>query len=180
MGKVKKVYSLIEDILAGLFLIVGLCLIVFEVIMRYIFNSPTTWTTEVSTVMVTWGILLGLSVALRDKHHICVDLFYVIVPKSLRKVIDYFAGVIGILFCLFYTIGGTMIVLQTWRTGQLSMETGVPMWIYYMVIPFSGLLLTVRFIGQLNEVRKERMSIHQGDHHLGLGKESLDEYRNAF
>lgn len=179
MGKRNKVYSLIEDILAGLFLIGGLSLIMFEVIMRYIFNSPTTWTTEVSTVMVTWGILLGISVALRDKHHICVDLLYVIVSKPLRKAIDYFAGVIGVLFCVFYIIGGIIIVLQTWQTGQLSMETGMPMWIYYIVIPISGLLLMIRFIDQLNEIRKERTNIHEVIYQ-SPEKEDSDEYGNAF
>ena len=179
MGKKNKVYSLIEDIAAGLFLTGGLCLIAFEVVMRYIFNSPTIWGTEVSTVMVTWGILLGLSVALRDKHHICVDLLYVIVPKPLRKAIDYFAGIIGVLFSLFYTIGGVMIVLQTWRTGQLSMETGVPMWIYYTVIPISGSLLIIRFIGQLHEVWKKRDNTHEVIY-LTPGKENSDEYGNAF
>ncbi|WP_017437653.1 TRAP transporter small permease [Saccharococcus caldoxylosilyticus] len=178
MKKNRKLYSLFEDMFAGLFLLSGLSLILFEVIMRYVFNSPTTWTTEVSTVMVAWGILIGLSVALRDKHHICVDILYVIFPHYIRRTIDYFANLVGIIFCMFYIWSGFTIILQTIETGQLSMETGIPLWIYYLVIPVSGVLFMIRFIDQFNEVRKSKNKKDEMIH-LNPRKENADEYSNA-
>ncbi|MCL6558960.1 MAG: TRAP transporter small permease subunit [Firmicutes bacterium] len=39
-----------------------------------------------------WGILLGLSVALRDGHHIKVDMLYNILPVKVKKWVSVFSN----------------------------------------------------------------------------------------
>ncbi len=179
MRKFVKVYALFEDILSGIFLISGLALIFYEVIMRYVFNSPTTWIAEISSVMVTWGILFGLTVALRDKHHICVDLLYTLFPKAFQRLIDYFANAVGIVFCTIITWGGITLVQNTIATGQKSMDTGIALWVYYLAIPISGILLVVRFIENVIVVWKSSKSsiIVEKIH---VDEEESNEYSNAF
>ncbi|WP_066074615.1 TRAP transporter small permease [Neobacillus soli] len=178
MNKWNKRYSLFEDIFSGVFLIGGLALIFYEVIMRYIFNSPTTWITEISAVMVTWGILLGMSVALRDKHHISVDILYTLLPQFLQRKIDYFANIIGVIFCLFFTWGGIELIKNAFESGQTSMDTGIPLGFYYFVIPISGILFMVRFIGNIYEVWSSRKETGV-ERKLNL-EEDQNEYSSAF
>ncbi|WP_110928450.1 TRAP transporter small permease [Bacillus massiliglaciei] len=179
MKKWKKTYSLFEDLLSGFFLLSGLALIFYEVIMRYIFNSPSTWITEVSTVMVTWGILFGLSVALRDKHHISVDILYSVLPQFLQRKVDYFANLVGIVFCGFYAWSGIALVIHTLETGQTSMDTGIPLWMYYLAVPISGVLFLVRFVENFIVVRKSRKKT-DAVIQMKIDEEESDEYSNAF
>lgn len=149
MSKTNKAYALLEDLSSALFFLAGLGLMFYEVVMRYVFDSPTTWINETASILVAWGILLGLSVGLRDHHHISVDIFYVLMPPLLRKGIDLFANLVCILFCIFFVYNGGVLVLHTLKSGQVTMDTRIPMWIYYTVIPISGLMFMVRFVERL-------------------------------
>ena len=146
MRKINKFYALFEDISSGFFMLVGMVIMFYEVVMRYVFDSPTTWINEVSTIMVVWGVLLGLSLALRDNHHISVDILYVVLPPAVRKLIDYFANLMGIIFCLLFTYNAFILARNTFVSAQLSIETNIPEWIYYVVLPISGLMFMIRFI----------------------------------
>ncbi|TCP17902.1 C4-dicarboxylate transporter DctQ subunit [Scopulibacillus darangshiensis] len=155
MRKIYKYYSLFEDLLSGLFMIAGFLLMMYEVIMRYVFNSPTTWINEVSSIIVVWAVLLGLSLTLREGRHISVDLLYVALPRRIQKIFDTFANIVGALFCIFFTNYGIVTVNQAYSTHQLSIETGVPMWIYYVVIPISGVMFLLRFIENIVKIYKK-------------------------
>lgn len=152
----KKIFTLFEDFFSSLFFLVGLGLMFYEVIMRYVFDDPTTWINETASILVVWGILFGLSVALRDNHHISVDIFYAMLPRRMQKVVDIFANLVGIGFCLFLMITGIELVNHTFQSGQVTMDTRTPYWIYYLIMPISGLLFLVRFIERLKRVIKNQ------------------------
>jgi C4-dicarboxylate transporter DctQ subunit len=154
MSLYRKYYSMFEDMSSAFFLIAGLGLMLFEVVMRYVFNSPTTWVNETASILVVWAILLGLSVGLRDNHHISVDIFYSILPPAMRKAVDIFANAACIIFCIFFTYNGLLLVIHTAQSGQVTMDTRISMWIYYTVIPISGLMFMIRFIERLAQVFK--------------------------
>ncbi len=124
----------------------------YEVIMRYIFNNPTSWINETASIIVVWGILLGLSVALRDNHHIAVDIFYTLLPKKIQKAVDIFANIVGMGFCIFLVYYGAELVLHNFESGQVTMDTRTPYWIYYLVLPISGFMFLIRFIERLKKV----------------------------
>lgn len=163
MGVIKKIYSLFEDFSSAIFLIVGLGLMFYEVIMRYVFDNPTTWINETASIIVVWGILFGLSVALRDNHHISVDIFYAILPRKIQKYVDVFANLVGIAFCIFLTYNGILLVTHTFESGQVTMDTRMPYWIYYLVIPIAGLMFLIRFIERFVKILKNK-GANQGGH----------------
>lgn len=152
MAVIKKIYTFFEDFSSSLFFIAGLLLMFYEVIMRYIFNDPTSWINETASIIVVWGILFGLSVALRDNHHIAVDIFYTLLPRKIQKAVDIFANIVGIGFCIFLAYYGAELVLHNFESGQVTMDTRTPYWIYYLVLPISGLMFLIRFIERLKKV----------------------------
>ncbi|MFR1050526.1 MAG: TRAP transporter small permease [Lachnospirales bacterium] len=48
----------------------------FQVIMRYLFNNPQTWTLEVEQMCFLWLVLLGACFAQREKSHVTFTLLY--------------------------------------------------------------------------------------------------------
>ncbi len=49
--------------------------IIFQIIARYIFNSPVPWMEEAATIGFIFLTLISASVVAREKRHILVDLF---------------------------------------------------------------------------------------------------------
>lgn len=142
-------YAWMEDMVSGGLLFIGLAMLFYGVIMRYVFNEPIAWVDEISKYFIIWGTYIGMAVALRDNHHIRVDMLYSVVPDKFKKMMNLFADALGILFCGLLLIYGSELVLNKLQSGQESMDVGVPLWIVYSIMPISGFLFGVRFVESL-------------------------------
>ncbi|UYZ12799.1 TRAP transporter small permease [Brevibacillus sp. WF146] len=159
MSKWRERYAAFEDFLAGSLIVIGVALIFYGVVCRYVFNSPKAWVDEISTYFVVWGTLIGSAVALREGHHIQVDVLYDRLPASLQKVCNVFANALGVLFCFcFIFFGGKLLALYM-ETQQQSTDVGIFLWIVYLVIPLSGLMLGYRFLDNLLASLKKEVKI---------------------
>ncbi|WNC16125.1 TRAP transporter small permease [Brevibacillus brevis] len=156
MSKWRERYAAFEDCFAGTLIVIGVGLIFYGVVCRYVFNSPKAWIDEISTYFVVWGTLVGMAVALREGHHIQVDILYDRVPPSVKKAFNIFSNALGVLFCFFFIFFGGKLLSLYWDTQQQSTDTGIYLWIVYLVIPLSGLMLGYRFLDNLlSNLRKE-------------------------
>lgn len=75
-------------------IVVSMAILINEVVLRYVFNSPTIWAHE--TTIFLCGIAFvygGLYCAARDRH-IRVVLVYDAVPAGIRRVLDIVISVI--------------------------------------------------------------------------------------
>lgn len=149
MKSLKKFWALFEEVSAGTFFFAGITLIFYGVIMRYVFNEPKAWVEEVVRYVIIWGVFLGFSLALRHNQHIQVDIVYDKLPKGAKKVVDLFATLVSISFCVAYTYYGIILVENRFHSGMVSLDVGIPMWIVYLILPISGIMFTMRFIERL-------------------------------
>lgn len=154
----KNVVEALEDWIAGMLIIGGLFLILVGVIMRYVFNAPLSFVEEYAGYMVVWGTMIGAVVALRDNHHIRIDMFYRLLPDRIKKFVDLFANLVGLIFALFLVVYGVKGIFldefSAYRMGIVSIGEGVQLWKVYMVMPLMGALMTLRFIVRLVRVTK--------------------------
>lgn len=151
MKKFWRVYEFVEDMVSGGLLSIGVAMIFYGVIMRYVFNDARSWVDEISQYMIIWGTLIGTSVALRNDHHIKVDMLYNVLPKSVQRYVTLFAHTVGIAFSIFLGYYGYKLVAFTYNTGQVSTDVGIPLYIVYSILPLTGALLTFRFVIKLYE-----------------------------
>lgn len=158
----KEWYAWSEDMVSGGLLFTGITMLFYGVIMRYVFNDPIAWVDEISKYLIIWGAYIGMAVALRDKHHIRVDMLYEAMPESAKRWTNLFADAVGLLFCTFLVYHGSELVLNKLETGQESMDVGVPLWIVYSIMPISGVLFGVRFIE--NVIHHIRDKQEEGGH----------------
>jgi TRAP-type mannitol/chloroaromatic compound transport system permease small subunit len=104
-----------------------------EVIMRYLFNSPTMWNYETSMMVGGSLFAMGWAYALRHHSHVRVDIFYTRLSPRGRAVID----VLGALLLFFplmamFTSVSTAWAWQAWEIMEKSVET---YW-YPIIAPF--------------------------------------------
>ncbi|ALM52404.1 TRAP transporter small permease subunit [Halomonas huangheensis] len=82
---------------------VAMAISVYEVIMRYGFNSPTSWVHESVVMLVAVSFCLGGPVALASNRHIRVRVLYDTVGPRFRLWLDRFNDLVTFGFCLGMT-----------------------------------------------------------------------------
>lgn len=155
MESLRRFYRALEDYLPGTLLFTGLTLIMINVILRYFFNRPRSVLDEFSVYFIVWGAVLGFAVALRDNHHIKVDMVYNFLPVNVKWVVSIFAHLVGLTFALLFTWFGTELVYNYIISGQRSTDSRFPLWIVYLVMPLSGLMFSGRYFDKLYDLLRE-------------------------
>lgn len=156
MKAIAKLWTWLEEILASLFFGVGVLLIFYGVVMRYVFNNPQAWVEEVSRYSIIWGTFLGFGMALKHNQHIQVDILYDRLNATGKYIINLVATALSIIFCIIYIYYGWNLVTTRFHSGMVSLDMRIPMWIVYLILPISGVLFLLRFIERLVNILRRK------------------------
>lgn len=110
-----------------------------QVISRYLFNSPFTWTEELARYTFVWVSFLGMAIAVKYGSHIALDMLARKLTGISRKSLMVFNNLLVLVFSGILTYSGFEFVKLGAR--QTSPSLSLPMDIVYLVIPISGILL---------------------------------------
>ncbi|SOC41228.1 TRAP transporter small permease [Ureibacillus acetophenoni] len=156
MKLLTKAWTFLEEVLAGVFFSVGILLIFYGVVMRYVMNDPQAWVEEVARYTIIWGVFLGFGLALKHNQHIQVDILYDKLNNTGKFIMNLIATGLSIVFCLIYTYYGYVLVENRFASGMVSLDVGIPMWIVYLILPISGVLFLLRFIERLVNILRRK------------------------
>lgn len=97
---------------------------IFEVMARYVFNSPTFWAHESTTFLIAATFLIGGPIALARDKHIRVRIFYDGISPARRRLLDIFNSVLALLFFGGLAFAGWTMVGKSWFSpiGDLRLE----------------------------------------------------------
>jgi len=138
----KKFEKCFEYLSASFFLIMTV-LVIYQVLMRKVFNASPSWTEELARYATIWSTLIIVPVLILQKGHIMLDYFLGLMPPKLRKVIEIFTGLIAIVLMAAFLYGGIGMIQTSISVTQVSPGAQMPMWIVYLILPFSGILMLV-------------------------------------
>ena len=122
-----------------------LVVVVYEVIMRYVFNAPTTWGFEATTFLYGVHYMLGLAYCDVYGGHVKVDIFTARLPIKPQSIIGVMTNL------LFFMPVMVLMTIASWKYALVSIagrELNPTSWappIYpiktLMAISFSFLLI---------------------------------------
>ncbi|MGD9021835.1 MAG: TRAP transporter small permease, partial [Lysobacterales bacterium] len=143
----QKIANTIDTILKPVLVVLMVALVTsvsWQVISRYIFSSPSSWTEEVARFLLIWIGVLGAAYAFRTGVHLGLD----VLPKKLTgtsaQALKLFTLATVIVFAVaVLVIGGGGLVALTWDLRQYSAVLGLPIALVYSVIPVAGVLICV-------------------------------------
>ncbi|MDR9769165.1 TRAP transporter small permease [Acetomicrobium sp.] len=119
----------------------------YEVVARYVFNSPTIWAQEVSIIIFMWAMLAGAAYTLQVGKHVKIDLLTVHLSEKTQSVLETITSIIGMLFSAYVTFQGIEMLKGTLKYNKLSATPlRVPLWIPQLALPVGFGLLTLQFI----------------------------------
>lgn len=118
--------------------------VLWQIFTRYVLNSPSSITEELSRFIFIWIGILGAAYASGQKIHITIDLLSPKLDQEKRKWLQGFICLLIIVFCLLaLVIGGGNLVYVNHLLGQHSAALNIPLSAVYMVLPVGGFLIII-------------------------------------
>jgi tripartite ATP-independent transporter DctM subunit len=89
-----------SGVLAGLALLAMALIMCYEIGSRSLFNSPTSWATEISTYLLVAVVFLGLGTAQSSNSHVQVELWVDRLAAATRRRVELVCQWVGLFFVL--------------------------------------------------------------------------------
>ena len=124
----------------------------YEVLVRYVFNSPTPWSLDVSFIMYGTMFMMAGAYTLSRNGHVRGDFIYRTWPVRWQARIDL------ILYIIFFFPGVTALIVSGWKYSSrswgyaevsINSPAGIPIYQFKSVMVAAGLLLFIQGIAQV-------------------------------
>jgi TRAP-type C4-dicarboxylate transport system permease small subunit len=127
--------------LSGLGLLVMTAFVAWQVFGRYVLNASPSWTEPAALLLMSWFILLGSAVGVRDGTHMGFEIGLHYAPPGLKIVLLQITNVLIFAFGLFMTWYGYQLTVETWAAKMPGID--LPQGIDYMPLAGGGLLIAL-------------------------------------
>lgn len=140
------------EILAEIALAALLLLVFHEVVVRYIFGSPTQFSVEISEYLLVFVSFMCAGWVLREDRHVRMLALLTILPEKTQLFLDVVTSLLVTTFCVILTWKGGQTVIMAYSGNYHSSSLlDVPLWIPYSFIPFGALVLGLQCIVRIGE-----------------------------
>ena len=142
----------IESYICRLLLAVFVTLLFAQIISREIIGYSIPWGEELATYLFVWFAYFGASHAAKMGAHNRVTFQFKIVPKFVATISEFIADMIWLAFNLYFVYLSYDFVFNKMNIFWKSQTLGVPMKYFYMVLPITFALMSIRII-QVNYLK---------------------------
>jgi len=137
---------------AAYWTIIAVFVFYYEVVARYIFNSPTIWAHESMFLLFGMQYMLAGGFCLRYGSHVRVDVVYMMMSPRARAIADLATSIVFFVFVVALVITGWIFFSDSFGMRQVSFtEWGIPYWPIKFALPLGGALLALQ--GLVNVLR---------------------------
>ncbi len=135
-----------EEVIAGTCVCIMTVLVFFQVVMRYVFSAPVSWSDEIAVYAMLWSVYLSTSWAVRERAHIRVMNLIHMFPGKLETAAMIFSDLIWFSFSVFLTWQSIVLDYSLWQLPFDSPVLGIAQKWPYLCLVFGFGLMTVRLI----------------------------------
>jgi len=143
-------------------ILIGVLITFYEVVMRYLFASPTLWVNELTLWLGSIIYLAAGVYTMQRRAHIRITAVYDMVPRRMRLAFDYLAIFALVVYAVLMLIGGHDVAweaLSTWERFGTVFDPPIPATIKPLVL----LVTAVVAIGILNNLLVDWYGRGKGD-----------------
>ncbi len=150
-----KIFRILSVLLIAL-LAAMVFAVLWQVLTRFILRRPSSYTEELAGFLLVWIGILGASHAFYTKSHLGIDLLARKLKSAHRRKLEMFVHLMVIIFALFVMVfGGIKLVVLTLTLHQVSPALGIKIGYVYLVLPFSGTVITLYSLGSLIDALRD-------------------------
>lgn len=115
-------------------------LVVFcQVVWRFVFNNPFSWSEELARYLQVWMILLTSAVCVRKEKHLAVDYATHALPSRYSKILKFIIMIFIMFFTCIVIIYGIQMIVVT--INQKTPALQIPILVVYLAFPITGILM---------------------------------------
>jgi len=143
--QIDRVLEKIEGHLIVLILSLMILLSFGQMLLRNLFDTGIVWGDTLLRQWVLWVGFLGASIAVRQDKHISIEVFSnpsSIFFKRLIKIFTRFSA--GIISGFLAWSAWSFVLFE--KEAQSVLFLDLPVWIFQVILPYSFLIITIRFI----------------------------------
>ncbi len=155
MNRISKFLKIIDTVNEWIgkifcFLILSLSLLVFaDVFMRYLFNCPIIWATEMNQYQLVTLVFLSGGYVLLHNGHVRVDILYGRWSDRTRSRVDMVTCIFAFLLSIVLVRFGIEIAWESFIEHHTATTvTASPLWPSQLMIPLGGLLLGLQSLAK--------------------------------
>lgn len=153
--KIKTVLTKALNGVAGMSFIVMVALTCWQVFTRYVLKNPSTWSEELVSYLFAWMSLLGASIVTSESGHMNIPVLVDRLNPQMRSYMRILHELIALLFSLAILVYGGWQISRL-AMGQMTSSLGVPVGIFYYVMPLCGVLNIIYTIINIAEIAKNK------------------------
>lgn len=113
------------------------CVMIYEVVLRYVFEAPTLWANELSLWLAGFVFLCAGLYAMQQRSHIRIFLLYDMLPRGLQRTCDCISTLLIVTFAFFLVYGGygeAFDKFYRWETFGTAFDPPIPATLKPMVL----------------------------------------------
>lgn len=143
-----KRFIRLETWLSMSLLVAMFMLVILQVVSRYVFQSPLSWTEELARYVMIWMIFVASAHLTSTGEHIAITLIDKVLPPAWRRGVIVLSCLIVAVACLFLIPPGWKFVSRMFRAASPAMS--LPMgWVYLAALSGVCLIMVQSLINAL-------------------------------
>lgn len=139
MKQLRKLLNRTLNVLAGVSFLAMVALTCWQVLTRYVLQNPSSWSEELVSYLFAWMALFGASLVVGERGHMNIPIVVERMGEKGRKFFAIFAELVALVFSgVILVYGG--IQITSLAMGQMTSSLGLPIGVFYIILPLSGVL----------------------------------------
>jgi C4-dicarboxylate transporter, DctQ subunit len=139
----------VSAILAGLLILITALLVGYEVIVRYVFDSPTLWTFDITIFLIMYSAFLGSAFTLREGKHVRLEFFvdWLARYRIPSLILSLISNVVIIVFWLVATYTAFRDTVTAYQLSQVTQSyLRFPLYVPLISIVLGGALVLIQLL----------------------------------
>jgi TRAP-type mannitol/chloroaromatic compound transport system permease small subunit len=142
--------SLVTGEFVSYWAVIAVFVYYYEVIARYVFNSPTNWAHEGMFLMFGMQYLISGAYAMLCESHVRVDVFYAPMSRRRKAIVDILTSVFFFIFAGVLLVTGWIFAWQATDVDEVSFtEWGIAYWPFKWAIAIGAFLILLQGISKI-------------------------------
>lgn len=154
--RVTSVIIAIGCVLLGIASTLGM----LQVLSRFIFNQPITWSEVLIRMLIIWMVMFGVVVAFREGAQVSVDLMFRLSRGRGKRMLHFLITLVAVAFLATLVWYGVDIAWRT-RFQQIGGMEFLPMSVGYAALPVGAFFAIIAAIANYLDPRHAELETQQ-------------------
>ncbi|MGH1542862.1 MAG: TRAP transporter small permease [Arenicella sp.] len=141
-----KLDQYFEEILCTLCLAIVATSVMLQVVLRFFFESASSWAEETAVFGMIFAVYLGASMGVRDRAHIRITLLINAMPRAMQVCSVVLADLLWAGFILFMIVQTSLYTKLLFEVTYISPGLGIEIRWLQLIMPFSFVLILFRIL----------------------------------